>query len=92
MTVENPVFQVDHLHKRYGTNLVVNDVSLAKTMLDTAFGNSVITNQFQYTSLISSGFASQSLLTVTAVPEAQTWAMLLAGLGLIGFVKRRKAA
>ena len=29
MTSDNPVFQVKHLHKRYGTNLVVNDVSLA---------------------------------------------------------------
>lgn len=29
---------------------------------------------------------------VTAVPEAETYAMLLAGLGLVGFVGRRKAA
>ena len=30
-------------------------------------------------------------VTVTAVPEPETFAMLLAGLGLIGFVKRRKS-
>jgi MYXO-CTERM domain-containing protein len=27
---------------------------------------------------------------VTAVPEADTWAMLLAGLGLVGFASRRR--
>ncbi len=31
-------------------------------------------------------------LTVTAVPEAETYAMLLAGLGLLGFVARRRKA
>jgi MYXO-CTERM domain-containing protein len=30
-------------------------------------------------------------LSVTAVPETDTWAMLLAGLGLIGFVGRRRS-
>lgn len=30
-------------------------------------------------------------MIVSAVPEAQTWAMLLAGLGLVGFVARRRA-
>ncbi len=29
--------------------------------------------------------------TATAVPEANTWAMMLAGLGLMGFVARRRA-
>jgi MYXO-CTERM domain-containing protein len=27
---------------------------------------------------------------VTPVPEADTWAMLLAGLGLVGFAARRR--
>ncbi|WP_317205306.1 FxDxF family PEP-CTERM protein [Janthinobacterium sp.] len=31
-------------------------------------------------------------LTVSAVPEPETYAMLLAGLGLLGFAARRKAA
>jgi hypothetical protein len=30
-------------------------------------------------------------LSVTAVPEADSWAMLLAGLGLIGFIGRRRS-
>jgi hypothetical protein len=28
--------------------------------------------------------------SITAVPEADTWAMLLAGLGLIGYATRRR--
>jgi hypothetical protein len=28
--------------------------------------------------------------TIAAVPEADTWAMLLAGLGLVGFATRRR--
>jgi hypothetical protein len=30
------------------------------------------------------------ILRVTAVPEAETYAMLLAGLGLVGFIVRRR--
>ena len=33
-----------------------------------------------------------SVLTVSAVPEAETYGMMLAGLGMLGFVARRKAA
>jgi hypothetical protein len=35
---------------------------------------------------------SASGLYVQAVPEPETWAMLLAGLGLVGFAARRRAA
>ena len=39
------------------------------------------------------GVPSQELLAVTAaVPEADTWAMLVAGLGVVGLVRRRKSA
>ncbi len=30
--------------------------------------------------------------SVVAVPEAETWAMMLAGLGLVGFMGRRRMA
>ena len=30
------------------------------------------------------------MLSVSPVPEAQTWAMLVAGLGLLGFMARRR--
>ncbi|NYE62145.1 hypothetical protein FHW58_003360 [Duganella sp. 1224] len=41
--------------------------------------------------LSKSGGSYAGSLNVTAVPEAETYAMLLAGLGMIGFVGRRKA-
>jgi hypothetical protein len=37
-------------------------------------------------------FASGTTYNVTAVPEPEEWAMLLAGLGLVGWRARRKAA
>ncbi|MHA4871271.1 PEP-CTERM sorting domain-containing protein [Duganella sp. PWIR1] len=39
----------------------------------------------------SSAGASQNLISVSAVPEADTWAMLLVGLGMVGFMGRRKS-
>lgn len=41
------------------------------------------------TGLDDGGFVTNS---VVAVPEAETWAMLLAGLGLVGFMARRRTA
>jgi hypothetical protein len=38
----------------------------------------------------SAGFSGGTLAAVTAVPEPETYAMLLAGLGLIGFTARRR--
>ena len=74
-----------------GANSVVTG---AKTMLDFALNtNNVILNTYSYTSFESA--ESQTLLTATAasaVPEVDSWAMLLAGLGVLGFMCRRKAA
>ena len=36
--------------------------------------------------------SSVTSVTVTAVPEAETYAMMLAGLSLVGFAARRRAA
>ena len=36
------------------------------------------------------GTASHILVDVTLVPEPETYAMLLAGLGLLGFIARRR--
>lgn len=66
-------------------------VTQANTMLGTALGGGAILNKYNYTSLTSVNPASQELLSVSAVPEAQTWAMLVAGLGLLGFMRRRQA-
>lgn len=82
------------------TNLLTGDlrfkslsnavVSEANTMLGVATGNGAIQNLYNYTSLSSVNPASQNLLAVSPVPEAQTWAMLVAGLGLVGFMARRR--
>jgi len=40
----------------------------------------------------SANFASGTAYNVTAVPEPGEWAMLLAGLGLVGWRARRKRA
>lgn len=51
-----------------------------------------------YSPLVGTGVNRASLalsvdsVTVTAVPEAETYAMMLAGLGLVGFAARRRAA
>lgn len=44
------------------------------------------------TGAMPAGFldASVTSMTVTAVPEAETYAMMLAGLGLVGFIARRR--
>jgi hypothetical protein len=66
-------------------------------MLDLASKHTVLSNMYTYTSFTgtgSNGLASQQLLGVqmaAPVPEASTWAMLGLGLGLIGFMGRRKS-
>ncbi|MEG1329583.1 MAG: FxDxF family PEP-CTERM protein, partial [Janthinobacterium sp.] len=39
-----------------------------------------------------SGAVIDNVSVMAAVPEPETYAMLLAGLGLMGFLRRRKAA
>lgn len=70
-------------------NAVVKE---ANNMLSVAKGNGQIKNLYNYTSLVSVNPASQTLLSVSPVPEAQTWAMMVAGLGLLGFMARRRKA
>ena len=50
----------------------------------TVFGNGAKFNLGTNGSLVYS--------TVAAVPEADTWAMMMLGLGFMGFVARRKQA
>ncbi len=71
------------------SNAVVAD---ANNMLNFARSNNVILNLYQYTAYTSagSGINSQKLLAVTPVPEPETYAMMLAGLGALGLMARRK--
>jgi len=56
------------------------------------FGNMAI--RFETTSFEAAGYIDSSVtsITVTAVPEPETYAMMLAGLGLVGFAARRRVA
>jgi hypothetical protein len=71
------------------SNAVVAD---ANAMLVTALGSGAIQNTYQYTSLssVGAGITSQKMLTVSAVPEPETYAMMLAGLCALGLLERRR--
>ena len=53
-------------------------------------GTSNLTNMYVHVQGIDGGYSAK-YTPVTPVPEPETYAMLLAGLGLIGFSARRKA-
>ncbi len=69
----------------------------ASLMLEVASEHTVLNNMYNYTTFTgvgANGLASQALMGVSmaaAVPEASTWAMLGLGLGLVGFMGRRKS-
>lgn len=67
-------------------------VAIADTMLLDASKITKLSGTYQYTLFkAADGSNSQVLMSVTAVPEAETWAMLSVGLGLVGFMGRRKS-
>lgn len=70
------------------------DLSMAQSML-TQSETLATTNNYKYTwfsGVTGAGAQSQALLSVSAVPEADTWAMMAVGLGLVGFMGRRKSS
>jgi hypothetical protein len=48
-------------------------------------------NHYSYTEYKSLNHTSQTVLAVAAVPEPETWAMMMLGVGLVGFMGRRKS-
>lgn len=66
-------------------------VDAAQTMLLNASSFDLATSTVHYNYVTFTAQGSQQLLGVSAVPEADTWAMLAAGLGMIGFMGRRKS-
>ena len=73
-----------------GADLGVIQVSTAGSSLTPA-------NQYTFANnahfnLSSTGLLTYSTTAVAAVPEADTWAMMFMGLGLMGFIARRKQA
>lgn len=63
------------------------------TAAATAVSQEHFTSSYRYIAFNAPGEygPGQMLMSVTAVPEADTWAMLAAGLGLIGFMGRRQS-
>jgi len=64
------------------TNLVAGDYSLNVS------GTAIPISVFPVTA--ATGYGGQALLEVSAVPEPETYGMMLAGLGLMGFVAARR--
>lgn len=67
-------------------------IDVAAQMLLDASTYQLTSNHFNYVSFTGSinGQESQELLGVSAVPEADTWAMMALGLGMLGLVGRRQ--
>lgn len=57
-----------------------------------ALSSHKVENLYNYTLFkgAAGGVASQAMLGVSPVPEVETWAMLAAGLGLVGMMGRRR--
>jgi hypothetical protein len=73
-------------------------VAAAQSMLLAAQANeNHLTNKYSFISFTGTAkvgdatVASQELMSISAVPESETWAMLATGLGLIGFMGRRRS-
>ncbi|WP_235914217.1 PEP-CTERM sorting domain-containing protein [Rugamonas rivuli] len=61
----------------------------AYAMLADALNYHGLGGSYLYTEYTAAG--TQSLMGVSAVPEADTWAMMAVGLGLVGLIGRRKS-
>ncbi|MBS0312224.1 MAG: PEPxxWA-CTERM sorting domain-containing protein, partial [Proteobacteria bacterium] len=77
----------DLAHWADGTLSTVNGVSQ-----ETAMSPAIYNGQRKYFTALDFAAMQDIGWQVTAVPEADTWAMLLAGLGLVGFAARRRTA
>jgi hypothetical protein len=76
----------DEGHWAEGTTSLVNGVSQEAAMDPSIFfGERKIFTDLDFAAMRDIGWE------VTPVPEADTWAMMLAGLGLVGFAARRRA-
>ena len=62
----------------------------AQAMLTFSMSGGPLANIYSYTQWNSNNPLSQGLLSVSPVPEPGSWAMLIAGLGIVGVAVRRK--
>jgi len=54
-------------------------------------GSSSLNNMYVHVQGIDGGYSAKYTPVIPAIPEPSIYAMLLAGLGLIGYSARRKA-
>lgn len=75
-----------------GANVSQGGPSGPATPLPWPGGEVVIHGDINGPSLVTNGTMTSTLqLATTAVPEPSTWALLLSGLGLVAFMRRRRA-
>jgi hypothetical protein len=87
VTLDGSAFDLSISGGGYGFNLS-NDASVAALYgAGVAIGNSP---NFGGSEFYNSANWSASLNSVAAVPEPETYAMLIAGLGMLGFIGRRR--
>ena len=84
----SPTFQADLIIAANSSYTFMFDVFGATGLNTTGIGAHVGAGFTQFDQTGNAGILSQN--TVAAIPEPETYAMLLAGLGLMGFVARRR--
>lgn len=82
-----PLLAGDLAHWAEGTQGLVNGV-----LQEAAMSPSIANGERKYFTDLDFAALQDIGWEVTPVPEADTWAMLLAGLGLVGFAARRRMA
>ena len=88
------------LFKSNGDNDFTNDLSIGSFSFDSTASNATFSSlnagdyYYQVTGTVAGGYGGgyQLFSNVSPVPEPETYAMLLAGLGLIGFSMRGRKA